>query len=275
MEIAALKEAQRLGDPVFHVTLRSEAMAASERRLLVSYEAANDAGSRGPTSAVARDAALGGLFIETRAPLPVGALLSVELSSPTVSATLEARVFSTRAKEEGPTKPAGMAVRFLDLPSGMLGKLASILDHHRPPARTRVGVGDENEMLWAAAGGRDEPIITDDELLAIAASVAVDGRPTPEMPAPVGPAQDEPKPPRYPTPRMIPLAPLPSVRAQPFPRSVATPAGPHSAPPSLAATPLHARRGAPPSTSRAPILIAVLAIVALLVAAGALAVRFR
>ncbi len=234
-------------------------MAASERRLLVSYQAASDAGGGGPVSAVGRDAALGGLFIETRSPLPVGALLSVEVSSPGTSATLEARVFSIREANEGPTKPAGMAVRFLDLPQGMLGKLQTILDHHRPPARTRLGVGDENEALWASAGGRDDDMMTDDEVLAIAASLAVDGRPTPEMPSPT---VDEPKPPRHPTPRMIPLTPPPvshrSWSAPPMPPSVAPPppvAPPFAPPPS-----------AQPRPSKVGLVVAAL-VVTLLVAA--------
>jgi hypothetical protein len=268
-------------------------MAASERRLLVSYEAANDAGSHGPTSAVARDAALGGLFIETKTPLAVGSLLSVELSAPNSTATLEARVFSTRAKEDGPTKPAGMAVRFLDLPSGMLGKLQSILDHHRPPAHTRLGVGDENEALWASAGGRDDQAIPDDEVLEIAASVAVDGRPTPEMPAPIE-AATEPKPPRYPTPRMIPLRPAPSSTSQPqqtewsSPPSAPylTPSSPLSAGPSFASTPSHGLSGgigaarpvlgtsAPPK-SRAPLVIVILALVVLAIIASVFAMRLR
>lgn len=174
-------------------------MAESERRLLVKYQAANGAGS--PTSAIARDAALGGLFIETTTPLTVGALLSVELSAglADLTATLEARVFSVRSTAEGPTKPAGMAVRFLDLPQGMLERIQAILAQHRPPARTRLGVGDENEALWSSAGGRDEQA-PDDEVLAIAAAVDVEGRPTPAT------DDGEPPPERYPTPKMTPIA---------------------------------------------------------------------
>lgn len=206
--------------------------SSDERRMLVTYEAANGGA---PTSAVARDAALGGLFIETKKPLAVGALLSVELTSPDAAVTLEARVFSTRSKAEGPDKPAGMAVRFLDLPAGVLGKLQAILDHHRPPAKTRLGVGDDSEMLWASAGGRDDESEPDQEVLAIAAMVAVEGRPTVEI---VGPSEDAqaPRPPRHPTPRMIPLSPPsapPSspVTSTPPPAQLHATAGPEVSPP--------------------------------------------
>lgn len=204
----------------------------SERKLLVNYEPANG----GPRStAVARDAALGGLFIETKIPLPIGALLSVELSSPSSSVTLEARVFSSRAKDEGKDKPAGMGVTFLDLPAGALGKLTSILQHHRPPARTRLGVGDEKDAMWAAAGGKEEGAPeAESDALAIAANIAVDGRPTPEFPQspildddpPLPVAPGDPKPPRYPTPRMIPLTPRSGAQ---LPASVPPP--PSSVPP--------------------------------------------
>lgn len=221
--------------------------ADDARRLLISYEPA----SGGPaTSAVARDAALGGLFIETASPLAIGTLLSVEMKSPrsgAVSVTLEARVFSVRTTEESKAQkqPAGMAVRFLDLPTSAISTLQSILDHHRPPARTQLGVGDEKEALWAAAGGRDDEqahastTTTREEdaagVLALAASVVVDGRPTfdPLPPSPA-PGHDEareraaePRPPRHPTPRMVPISPV-STRGAPDPASA--PSLPYPAP---------------------------------------------
>lgn len=215
--------------------------ASDERRIIVTYEAANGGA---PTSAVARDVALGGLFIETTEPLAVGALLSVELKSPTAAVTLEARVFSTRTRPEGPDAPAGMAVRFLDLPAGVVEKLQAILDHHRPPARTRLGIGDENEMLWASAGGRDDPDTTDQEVLAIAATVAVEGRPTVEI---VGasrpPDAASPRPPRHPTPRMIPLSP---------------PSAPASSPVASTPPPAQARAEAPPRRGSIGVLVGLI-----------------
>jgi uncharacterized protein (TIGR02266 family) len=180
------------------------------RRLLVNYQAANAAG---PTSAVARDAALGGLFIETAAPLPIGTLLSVELTAPSATVTLEGRVFSAKPSAEGPDRPAGMGVRFLDLPASVLVRLQAVLDHHRPPARTRIGVGDEKEALWATAGGRDDSGASiEDDSLALAASVQVDGRPTietEEIPIATGVPRPDP------TPRMVPITPMSGPAAPP------------------------------------------------------------
>jgi hypothetical protein len=159
--------------------------------MLVTYEPATGGA---PISATARDAALGGLFIESKSPLPVGALLSVEMKSATTSVTLEARVFSVQHD--------GMAVRFLDLPAGALGKLQAILTHHRPPARTRLGVGDEREALWAAAGGKEDLDPTQserDDALALATKLEVEGRPTLDL-------TPQPEIPRHPTPRMVPIA---------------------------------------------------------------------
>jgi hypothetical protein len=182
-----------------------EPMAESEiRRLIISYEAAS---SGSPTTAVARDASLGGLFIETKNPLPIGALLTVELMSVGQPLTLEARVFLTRDASEGPERPAGMAVRFLDLPSGMLPKLQAVFEHVRPPARTTLGIGDENEALWASAGGRDE-MPSEDDALAVAAAILVEGRPLAERSA-AGEAPAAPGPPAPPSSRRIPLT-LPS-----------------------------------------------------------------
>lgn len=103
----------------------------SERRLLVSYEA----GSSGKTSAVARDVSLGGLFVETKRPLAVGALLTVEIDEGRTKVVLDGRVISKT--------DAGMTVAFLDLPSSTAATLQSILAKHRPPQRTRIGVGDD------------------------------------------------------------------------------------------------------------------------------------
>ncbi len=108
-------------------------------RLLVTFERATG-GDR--SQAIASEISLGGLFIETKTPMAVGTLLTVEISSGhTDMVTLEGRVFSTRAKDEGPKAPAGMAVRFLDLPMAAVAKLTAMLERHRPPARTQIGTG--------------------------------------------------------------------------------------------------------------------------------------
>jgi hypothetical protein len=226
----------RYGTPQI-ARMSSPSTKSQVRRLLVSYEAVN-AGSA-PTSGVARDAALGGLFIETTSPFPIGTLLTVELTSPrndSAKVTLEGRVFSMRTTPEGSDRPAGMGVRFLDLPASMMMQLQSILDHHRPPARTQLGVGDEKEALWQAAGGRDDDLAPSpadqDGAVALAGAVVVDGRPTFE-PLPPSPPPQAPEEPRYPTPRML--------RAVP-------PAPPSSQPSSLSA---HMLPATPPSIAPA------------------------
>jgi hypothetical protein len=134
----------------------------------------------------------------------VGTLLSVELKSPDAAVTLEARVFSVRASPEGADRPAGMAVRFLDLPAPAFAKLQSILDHHRPPARTRLGVGDDTDALLASAGGREGAPETDagsDEAVALSASVQVEGRAPSERRLAAGATP----PPRHEAPRALPV----------------------------------------------------------------------
>lgn len=121
--------------------------------MLVTWEPAAGAP---PQTSLARDMTLGGLFIETVDPIIVGTLLTVEMSAGTKKVALDARVFYVRPQAKGPHEPAGMAVRFLDLPVGTLSDLTSIVEHFRPPSRTVLGIGDEQEALWSSAGGRDE-----------------------------------------------------------------------------------------------------------------------
>jgi hypothetical protein len=174
------------------------------RRLLVTYEAANGGV---PTNGVARDAALGGLFIETPNPLPVGALLTVELKAHESSVSLDARVFLARAKPDGPDHPAGMAVRFLDLPMGAMGKLQAILEHHRPPARTQLGVGEEHAAVLAsmkAPSERKVKAASEKKLPVAATTPNFDDA---EAASPPGSSDQQPAiSPRHPTPRMIPVA---------------------------------------------------------------------
>jgi uncharacterized protein (TIGR02266 family) len=109
-------------------------------RLRVVYERAAG-GVR--AEAFARDASLGGLFIETDAPFEVGTLLSLELStSGTSSVAVDGRVLVGRRHAEGDDKPAGMAVRFIDLPEDVVIALGRLLLPTRPPERTRLGVGE-------------------------------------------------------------------------------------------------------------------------------------
>jgi hypothetical protein len=207
------------------------------RRLLVSYEAASGGP---PTSGVARDLALGGLFIETKQPLPIGTLLTVEVPSSSTPLVLEARVISTRASREGPGRPAGMAVRFLDLPERVLMQLQYVFERHRPPERTRMGVG-ESEPPWSAP----PPPAESDAAVADRAVEAAALAPAPLPTIEAAPAEPAP-PPRHPTPRMVPAAPGSSEALAPQPPS--SPNAPAPAPtPHVAPAP-----SAPPPSAAPP-----------------------
>ena len=107
-----------------------------EGPIVVKYEraAGGDAGE-GP----ARDASLGGLFVETASPIETGTLLALEVVAGDTKITIDARVVSTRKVAEGPNAPAGMAVRFLELPDEVQGELRRILAASVPREKTVLG----------------------------------------------------------------------------------------------------------------------------------------
>src|SRR5579864_5685367 len=114
-------------------------MTEEERpKLEVHYERAG-MGER--KTARARDTSLGGLFLETDEPFEEGVLLHLEIVDGADRVTLDARVLSARTKAEGPDAPAGMAVRFLDLPEEAGGTLRRILARRMPRERTVLGIG--------------------------------------------------------------------------------------------------------------------------------------
>ncbi len=92
-------------------------------------------------TAPARDPSLGGLFIETDRPLEDGTLLSIEIADGDDKIVMDARVIMVRAKAEGVDAPAGMGVRFLDLPEETIGTLRRILARRLPREETVLGVG--------------------------------------------------------------------------------------------------------------------------------------
>jgi hypothetical protein len=110
----------------------------AEGRIIVRYEraAGGDAGE-----GVARETTLAGTFIETATPLEAGALLALELVCGDTKVTIDARVTSSRKLAEGPDAPAGMAIRFLELPDDVQGELRRILAASLPREKTVLGVG--------------------------------------------------------------------------------------------------------------------------------------
>ncbi|HEY8073588.1 MAG TPA: PilZ domain-containing protein [Labilithrix sp.] len=105
-------------------------------KLQIRWTRGSDTGT-----APARDASLGGLFVETDTPLEEGTLLSIEIVDGDDKVVMDARVISVRAKAEGESAPAGMGVRFLDLPDEAAGTLRRILARKMPREATVLGIG--------------------------------------------------------------------------------------------------------------------------------------
>jgi molecular chaperone DnaK len=150
----------------------------------------------------------GGMFIRTRTPQPAGTVLEFEFRLGDGFELIRGRgeVVWTRAEDEGPARPAGMGLRFLELSQGSKELIYRIVDHHIQQGGTPFDVTQ----------GPPDPI------------------PPPPAPAPLPPLpplrfDPAPTPPpaaAAPSPRLTPspLPPPPSPQAPPAP-SLAPPAG--------------------------------------------------
>src|SRR3954468_12765674 len=74
----------------------------------------------------------GGMFIRTRTPQPLGTVLEFEFRLGDGFELIRGRgeVVWTRAEDEGPARPAGMGLRFLELSQGSKELIYRIVDHH-------------------------------------------------------------------------------------------------------------------------------------------------
>jgi uncharacterized protein (TIGR02266 family) len=74
----------------------------------------------------------GGMFIRTRTPQPAGTVLEFEFRLGDGFELIRGRgeVVWTRAEDEGPARPAGMGLRFLELSQGSKELIYRIVDHH-------------------------------------------------------------------------------------------------------------------------------------------------
>ncbi len=90
--------------------------------------------------AIAWDASLGGMFLETIAPVDEGALVTLEITTVDAKVSADARVLWRRAKSEGTNQPAGMAVRFIDLPDDVSVALNRALQSGMAE-KTILGIG--------------------------------------------------------------------------------------------------------------------------------------
>src|SRR3954469_3257292 len=74
----------------------------------------------------------GGLFLRTRAPQPPGTVLDFELRLGDGFELIRGRgeVVWNRLEDDGPTRPAGMGLRFLELSEGSKELIYRIVDQH-------------------------------------------------------------------------------------------------------------------------------------------------
>src|SRR4051812_38140746 len=74
----------------------------------------------------------GGMFIRTRTPQPAGTVLEFEFRLGDGFELIRGRgeVVWTRVEDEGPARPAGMGLRFLELSQGSKELIYRIVDHH-------------------------------------------------------------------------------------------------------------------------------------------------
>jgi hypothetical protein len=259
--------------------------------LRVSYERVTD-GKR--VAAAASDLTLGGLFIETESALPVGGLVTIELEAGSTKVTLDARVLSRRAKAEGPAKPAGMAVRFIDLPNDAAAALQMLLATHTRRQGTTLGLGEPEEGvakyesvrnlptgLAAKAAAAPKPIAApapapappaappapspEDADWDIPLAESIPGIPA-ARPLPA-PTVDAPGTPKHPTPRIMPA----SGTSQPPSMPLSAPV-PSSAPAVSSASPSWqpaATMGPAKPKRSLGLVIAIVVVLALLVLGGA------
>ncbi len=171
--------------------------------LRVSYEHASE-GTRQIASG--SELSLGGIFVETAAALPVGALLSLDIESGTTKVSLDGRVLSRRAAEAD--RPAGFAVRFLDLPNDAAASLHFIMSTRAPRKGTMLGLGEAEDDIPAYESSRK---LAAAEPVAAAPAVPVVSSPSPVNASLANPF-NPPSPPMVHAPAPVP-APLPPASA--------------------------------------------------------------
>ena len=79
---------------------------------------------------VCRNVSLGGMFVQTPTPPPVGSVLRFELDLPERSGVVQgtAEVAWCRAADDPPDRPAGFGLRFLDVPATQLDLIFQVVD---------------------------------------------------------------------------------------------------------------------------------------------------
>jgi hypothetical protein len=133
-------------------------------------------------TAPAWDASLGGLFLETDAPPEEGALLTLEIATVDATVSVDARVLWARPAKLADDQPAGMAVRFIDLPDDVSVALGRALQGGMRE-KTILGVGglskEPTQIGIAAAPPPVAPVPRETQIgVAPPANVAVTPEPS-------------------------------------------------------------------------------------------------
>jgi uncharacterized protein (TIGR02266 family) len=200
--------------------------------------------------ATAWDASLGGMFLETSAPFAEGALVALEITTADAKVSVDARVLWTRATSEGDDRPAGMSVRFIDLPDDVSVALN----------RALLGGMQERTILGVGGATQERTQIG----IAPAPPPAAGAPPPPPAPAAGAPPPAPPPPKDAPRETQLGVAPQANTPAGIKPKLVIAdaslpgtpvdvPAAPPPAPapkPAAAAEPAPARAPDPPSAPK-------------------------
>ncbi|HVH43052.1 MAG TPA: PilZ domain-containing protein [Labilithrix sp.] len=141
------------------------------------------------------DASLGGMFLETDAPLDEGSLIALEIGTPDTTVSVDARVLWTRPTKLGEDQPAGMAVRFIDLPDDVSVALNRALQGGMQD-KTILGVGGlskEPTQIGIAPGLGPSARVPRETQIGVAPPANVPATPAPPTPAPVVEAAPKPR----------------------------------------------------------------------------------
>lgn len=105
----------------------------------------------------------GGMFLKTRTPLPAGKVIDFECSLGDGYELIKGRaeVVWTRLEDDGPTRPAGMGVRFLELSEGSQELIYRMVDQHIQQGGTPFDV-TQGETLSMAPRTSGRPVDDDD-----------------------------------------------------------------------------------------------------------------
>jgi uncharacterized protein (TIGR02266 family) len=105
----------------------------------------------------------GGMFLKTKAPLPLGKTLDFEFSMGDGYELIKGRgeVVWSRQEDDGPTRPAGMGIRFLELSEGSKELIYRMVDQHVQQGGTPFDVSQGDTVSMAQRGSGK--VVDDDD----------------------------------------------------------------------------------------------------------------